>query len=192
MSQETALAFSTRQTPAILESETISAIQPQSDTWVPRMQSDSSLGSNAGLNTSAPDILWVIRDLTKNPKAQWRSSAQRALLVETLDMRSDVLAILPTNGGKSMCYIVSTLTEGGYTVAVIPLKSLMADTERKLRTMDVEFLTYQKGAALSEDSKLILVSIEYACTPEWRKALAELDSAGIADVTFCFHRSRLL
>ncbi|KZP18977.1 P-loop containing nucleoside triphosphate hydrolase protein, partial [Athelia psychrophila] len=108
--------------------------------------------------------------------AQWRSSAQRALLVETLDMRSDVLAILPTNGGKSMAYIVPSIVEGGYTAAVIPLKSLMADTERKLRDMGVDFEKYRKGQSIGGEAKLILVSIENARTPEWRKAISELDN----------------
>ncbi|KZP14349.1 hypothetical protein FIBSPDRAFT_751933, partial [Athelia psychrophila] len=148
----------------------------QAQPWVPQVRCDSPLGSDAGINSSAPDLLEVIRHITKNENAQWRSSAQRALLVETLDMRSDVLAILPTNGGKSMAYIVPSVVEGGYTAAVIPLKSLMADTERKLRDMGVEFEKYRKGQPIGGEAKLILVSIESARTPEWRKAISELDN----------------
>ncbi|MGL4651829.1 MAG: DEAD/DEAH box helicase, partial [Caldilineaceae bacterium] len=39
----------------------------------------------------------------------------------------DVLAVLPTGSGKSMCYQLPALVEGGLTVVISPLIALMRD-----------------------------------------------------------------
>ena len=39
----------------------------------------------------------------------------------------DTLAILPTGGGKSICFQVPALVAGGFTVVVSPLIVLMQD-----------------------------------------------------------------
>ena len=43
----------------------------------------------------------------------------------------DALGILPTGGGKSICYQVPTLGFGGLTLVVTPLVSLMEDQVRR-------------------------------------------------------------
>ena len=40
---------------------------------------------------------------------------------------SDVLAVLPTGGGKSVCFQVPALALEGFTIVVSPLVSLMQD-----------------------------------------------------------------
>ncbi|HEX5633518.1 MAG TPA: RecQ family ATP-dependent DNA helicase [Gemmatimonadales bacterium] len=51
---------------------------------------------------------------------------QREVVASILDGR-DTLAILPTGGGKSVCFQVPALVLGGLTIVVSPLISLMAD-----------------------------------------------------------------
>ena len=54
-------------------------------------------------------------------------------VVESVLAGRDTLAVMPTSGGKSLCYQVPALLGGGLTLVVSPLVSLMADQEISLR-----------------------------------------------------------
>jgi ATP-dependent DNA helicase RecQ len=62
---------------------------------------------------------------------------QRAILKEVLRGR-DVLGILPTGGGKSICYQVPALMDEGLTLVISPLIALMQDQVAGLRSRGVE------------------------------------------------------
>src|SRR6056297_950016 len=55
---------------------------------------------------------------------------QEELVRAVLDGR-DALGVLPTGGGKSICYQVPALALGGLTLVVTPLVSLMQDQVRR-------------------------------------------------------------
>ena len=61
----------------------------------------------------------------------------QAEIVEALMAGRDVMAIMPTSAGKSICYQVPALALGGLTVVVSPLISLMADQVGALRQYGV-------------------------------------------------------
>jgi len=50
----------------------------------------------------------------------------------------DVLAIMPTGGGKSLCYQLPALVRGGLTLVVSPLIALMRNQVAQLRQSGVE------------------------------------------------------
>lgn len=58
-------------------------------------------------------------------------------IVETVAAGRDVLAIMPTGGGKSLCYQLPALMRGGVTVVISPLIALMRDQVRALREAGV-------------------------------------------------------
>ncbi|HMB89704.1 MAG TPA: RecQ family ATP-dependent DNA helicase, partial [Rhodothermales bacterium] len=58
---------------------------------------------------------------------------QAEVVAAVLDQR-DVLAILPTGGGKSVCYQVPALLHEGLTLVVSPLIALMQDQVAHLKT----------------------------------------------------------
>ncbi|HVH03245.1 MAG TPA: DNA helicase RecQ [Amaricoccus sp.] len=59
-------------------------------------------------------------------------------IVAAVEAGRDVLAIMPTGGGKSLCYQLPALTRDGVTLVVSPLIALMRDQVRALTAAGVE------------------------------------------------------
>ncbi len=62
----------------------------------------------------------------------------QAEVVEAIQNGRDVLAIMPTGGGKSLCFQLPALSREGVTVVISPLIALMRDQVRALREAGVE------------------------------------------------------
>ncbi|HEX2972600.1 MAG TPA: DEAD/DEAH box helicase, partial [Tepidisphaeraceae bacterium] len=58
--------------------------------------------------------------------------AQREVIEDVLHGH-DVLCVMPTGAGKSLCYQLPAAIEKGLTIVVSPLISLMQDQTQKLR-----------------------------------------------------------
>lgn len=59
-------------------------------------------------------------------------------IVDAVVRGQNVLAIMPTGGGKSLCYQLPALVRDGITVVISPLIALMRDQVRALREAGVE------------------------------------------------------
>src|SRR5215831_2212541 len=58
--------------------------------------------------------------------------SQREVIEDVLAGR-DVLCVMPTGAGKSLCYQLPAAVQGGLTIVVSPLISLMEDQVQQLR-----------------------------------------------------------
>ncbi|MBI1775750.1 MAG: DNA helicase RecQ [Proteobacteria bacterium] len=58
-------------------------------------------------------------------------------VVEAVLAGEDVLAVMPTGSGKSLCYQLPAIVRGGLTVVVSPLIALMRDQVRQLQSYGV-------------------------------------------------------
>jgi ATP-dependent DNA helicase RecQ len=66
-----------------------------------------------------------------------RFRAGQAEIVQALLSGEDVLAVMPTGSGKSLCYQLPAILRGGLTVVVSPLIALMRDQVRQLQGFGV-------------------------------------------------------
>lgn len=77
---------------------------------------------------------------------------QREVIENVLAGR-DTLAIMPTGGGKSLCYQIPALLLDGLTVVVSPLIALMKDQVEQLRTSGVPAVVLNSSLSSSEYQK---------------------------------------
>ena len=74
---------------------------------------------------------------------------QRAIIKAALDGR-DVLALLPTGGGKSICFQVPSLCKEGICVVVSPLIALMKDQVENLKKKGINAMLLHSGMHFSQ------------------------------------------
>ena len=58
-------------------------------------------------------------------------------IIDAVDSSKSVLAIMPTGGGKSLCYQLPALMREGTTIVISPLIALMRDQVRSLTQVGV-------------------------------------------------------
>ena len=63
---------------------------------------------------------------------------QLDIILFALD-KKDCLVLMPTGGGKSLCYQLTALITSGLTVVVSPLRSLIINQIQKLESLKVIF-----------------------------------------------------
>lgn len=104
--------------------------------------------------------------------------------IESVVAGEDVLAIMPTGGGKSMCYQVPALVLEGTALVISPLIALMRDQADKLRRLGVRASALVGGDAMlpaeraeietalvSGSMDILFVSPERLAVPRFRELL---------------------
>jgi len=74
----------------------------------------------------------------------------QAEIVDAVLQRHDVLALLPTGGGKSLCFQVPTLQTEGLCLVVTPLIALMQDQVQQLRRRHIDAVAVHSGMSAHE------------------------------------------
>lgn len=68
--------------------------------------------------------------------------------------KTNMLAILPTGGGKSLCFMLPSLFFEGLTVIVYPLLSLMNDQKRRFDSLDIPSSVLKGGLSPEEKNQV--------------------------------------
>lgn len=109
----------------------------------------------------------------------------------------DVLAILPTGGGKSVCFQVPAMMRDGIAIVVTPLIALMKDQVQNLNARGIRALCINAGMtrrevdtalnnALYGDYKFLYVSPERLRTPMFKGYVREMNvSYLVVDEAHC-------
>ncbi|MCU1285137.1 MAG: recQ [Acidobacteriales bacterium] len=84
----------------------------------------------------SPDLVQQLQQLFGIES--FRPGQQQA--VESILNSKDVLCVMPTGAGKSLCYQLPALIQGGLTIVVSPLISLMEDQVQQLRDRNLPAL----------------------------------------------------
>ena len=115
---------------------------------------------------------------------------QAEIIQSVLDGR-DTLALMPTGGGKSLCFQVPTMVMGGLCLVITPLISLMKDQVENLRCRDIRAaaiytgMTYEQQKVALDNCQwgpyhFLYVSPERLESEEFRERLTRLPICLIA------------
>lgn len=78
---------------------------------------------------------------------------QLAVIADVMD-KKDVLAIMPTGGGKSLCYQLSALALAGTAIVISPLIALMKDQVDVLRANGIAAAYYNSSQSQEEQQEI--------------------------------------
>lgn len=81
-------------------------------------------------------------------------SLQLPILNAALDQERDLFIVLPTGGGKSLCYQLPALLEDGFTLVISPLVSLIKDQVYHLKEANIPS-AYLTGSSTKEQVNTI-------------------------------------
>ena len=76
-------------------------------------------------------------------------------IIDTVISGKDVLALLPTGGGKSVCYQIPAMSMDGICVVISPLVALIQDQVAQLKKKNIKAIALTGGIPFSELNDLL-------------------------------------
>lgn len=141
-----------------------------------------------------------MNEATKILEEYWNFSTfiepQEKIVQAVLD-KKDVIALLPTGGGKSICFQVPALIKEGVCLVISPLISLIQDQVENLKKRGIKATSIQSGASENEiltlfdnikygNYKFLYISPERLQTPLIQEKIKQLTiSFVVVDEAHC-------
>jgi ATP-dependent DNA helicase RecQ len=138
---------------------------------------------------SSPNPNWSLTELQEIIVRHWGFRTLRPLqdqaMRAVLDER-DSLVVLPTGGGKSLCYQAPAVLRGGTTVVVSPLIALMKDQVDSLRACGIAAAQIDSSLSAGErfayemdvrqgEIRLLFISPERLVQTDFYRVLQQID-----------------
>ena len=111
-------------------------------------------------------MLYPLPDIHKILKDYWGYDSFRPLqedVINSILEGKDTLALMPTGGGKSLCYQVPALAIEGLCLVISPLIALMKDQVENLRRKNITAYAIYSGMTRSEVINTLKVATESNC-----------------------------
>ena len=105
-------------------------------------------------------------DIHKILKEYWGYDVFRPLqqdVIESILNNKDTLALMPTGGGKSLCYQVPALAKDGLCLVISPLIALMKDQVENLRKKNITAFSIYSGMSRAEVINTLKVATNSNC-----------------------------
>lgn len=104
----------------------------------------------------------------------WKHTAFRPLqaeIIESVLLGNDCLALLPTGGGKSVCYQIPGILNAGVSLVISPLIALMKDQVDALNRKGIKAVAIHSGMQKEEVKQVLMDATAAAyqfiyCSPE--------------------------
>jgi len=107
-----------------------------------------------------------LADIHKILKDHWGYDSFRPLqeeVIESILENKDTLALMPTGGGKSLCYQVPALAKEGLCLVISPLIALMKDQVENLRRKNITAFAIYSGMSRAEVINTLKVATNSNC-----------------------------
>ena len=108
-------------------------------------------------------------DILQNVFYHEKFKEMQRQVINQLTSNKDTLTIMPTGGGKSICYWVPGLASMGVTVVITPLVALLNDQVAKLKNYGIN-VCYVNSSICYHKSETV-------CSMNWRKKFHSTSSS---------------
>ena len=140
------------------------------------------------MNFSSPDITHAIHTSLGRIFGYSNFRPQQQEIIENLIAGHDAFVLMPTGGGKSLCYQIPALHRAGVAIVVSPLISLMKDQVDALQANGVAAVCYNSAMSAADARRvlarlhaheldLLYISPERLVTGGFLERLQEIDIA---------------
>ncbi|KAJ7577798.1 hypothetical protein C8J56DRAFT_798220 [Mycena floridula] len=142
--------------------------------------SNQPTGINSSrLSPPVEDILFKLRELLKDPNANWTCPEQREAVQALLNLEHDVIVAMRTATGKSLVFILAALLQRACSVLFIPLRALLEDWKHRLDNFGIPYHHFHADDEvpdLTGEHNIILVSSDVGRFRNWEKAVDTLNT----------------